>query len=357
MTLAVDIERNLPGFRLRVSFACRRETLGLLGSSGSGKSMTLRCIAGLDRPTRGRITLGQQVWFDSEEGINLPPQQRKVGFLFQNYALFPHLTIAGNIAIGLRGMEKKRKQIIIKEMIAKVKLDGLEERYPHQLSGGQQQRAALARALALQPQVLLLDEPFSALDNHLRSEMEQELAVLLSTFGGSSVYVTHNLEEAYRLCPDLLILDDGKVIAEGPREDIFNRPPNPAAARITGCHNLSRVKVLPDNTVEALDWGCFLQVMAENMLEKACHVGISSHHIRPAGKDDLINTVPCRVINIMESPHQVTVDVKLVNHERNNKTCLKLSLSKEKWLQISSPGSVPEVLKLYFPPERVFLTF
>ncbi|NLX90150.1 MAG: sulfate/molybdate ABC transporter ATP-binding protein [Firmicutes bacterium] len=355
MVLAVDIERDLPGFQLRVSFTCGESTLGLLGSSGSGKSMTLRCIAGLDRPTRGRITLGKRVLFDSAAGINLPPQQRRVGFLFQNYALFPHLTVAGNIAMGLRGMERQKREKIVKEMISRVKLDGLENRYPRQLSGGQQQRVALARALVLQPEVLLLDEPFSALDNHLRSEMEQELKVLLNNFSGSSVFVTHNLEEAYRLCPNLLILEDGKVIASGSREDIFNKPPNLSTARITGCQNLSKIRVLQDNTVEALDWGCFLRITADNMLEGASYAGISSRHIRPAGKDDHVNTVHCRIFDVIESPHQVTLSVKPTGRETNNISFLKLSISNEEWRRIALQN--PEELKICLPPERVFLTF
>lgn len=354
MVLTVDIERDLPGFQLRVSFTCRDSTLGLLGSSGSGKSMTLRCIAGLDRPTRGRITLGEKILYDSEAGINLPPQERKVGFLFQNYALFPHLTVSGNIKIGLRGLEKKKQAKIIQEIITRVKLEGLEGRYPRQLSGGQQQRAALARALVLQPQLLLLDEPFSALDNHLRSEMEQELKDLLNTFHGSSVFVTHNLEEAYRLCPDLLILEDGNVITCGSREDIFNRPPNLATARITGCQNLSRIRVLQANTVEALDWGCLLRLSADNMVGRADYVGIYSRHIRPAGKDDHVNTMHCRVINVMESPHQVTLSVKPAGGETNNTCCLKLSISNEEWSRMA-PQS-PDGLKICMPPERVFLT-
>ncbi len=355
MVLTVDIEKDLPGFQLRVSFSCRAGTLGLLGNSGSGKSMTLRCIAGLDRPTRGRIALGERVLFDSEAGINLPPQQRRVGFLFQHYALFPHLTVAGNIAMGLRGMERHKQEKIIKEMISMVKLDGLEDRLPRQLSGGQQQRVALARALAPRPQILLLDEPFSALDNHLRGEMEQELKELLNNFHGSSVFVTHNLEEAYRLCPHLLILNDGKVIASGSREDIFNRPPNLAAARITGCQNLSRIRFLRDNRVEALDWGCFLRVSADNMIEGASHAGIYSRHIHLAGKDDHVNTVRCRVINFFESPHQVTLAVKPIGKEGNHISCLKLSLPNEKWRRIASKNH--EELTICLPPDKVFLTF
>ncbi len=355
MALTVDIEKKLPGFSLRVSFDCREKTLGLLGGSGSGKSMTLRCIAGLDRPTGGRITLGERVLFDSAANINLPPQQRRVGFLFQNYALFPHLTVFGNIAMGLRGMKKQEQEKIIKEMVAKVKLDGLEERYPRQLSGGQQQRVALARALVLQPQVLLLDEPFSALDNHLRGEMEQELKDLLQNYDGSSVFVTHNLEEAYRLCPDLLILEDGEVIAGGPREEIFNRPPNLATARITGCQNLSRIRIGRGNTVEALDWDCVLHISGDNMFKDACYAGISSRHIRPAGKDDRVNALHCRIINVIESPYQVILSVKPAGRETNNLSCFQLSIPNEEWNSLASQN--PGELRICLPPEKIFLTF
>lgn len=221
MTLSVDIVKKLPDFQLKVAFSCRGSTVGLLGCSGSGKSMTLRCIAGLDRPTSGRIVVGRQVLFDSAAGIDLPPQQRRVGFLFQDYALFPHLTVAGNIALGLWGVDRKSRQNTVREMVALVKMEGLQNRYPHQLSGGQQQRVALARALALKPQVMLLDEPFSALDYYLRGEMEQELAALLDSYDGAAVFVTHNLEEAYRLCPEILVLDNGMVIAAGSRDVVF----------------------------------------------------------------------------------------------------------------------------------------
>ncbi|NLW07934.1 MAG: hypothetical protein GX039_08200, partial [Clostridia bacterium] len=184
---------------------------------------------------------------------------------------------------------------------------------------------------------------------------EQELKDLLNNFYGSSVFVTHNLEEAYRLCPNLLILEDGKVIASGSREDIFNRPPNLATARITGCENLSRVRVLKDNTLEALDWGCFLGITADNMIEGASHAGIYSWHIHPAGKDDHLNTVHCRVVNFIELPHQVTLLVKPVGKEDNkNINCLKLSVSNEKWRQIASQS--PKELKICLPPDKVFLT-
>lgn len=351
MTLLVDIHKNLPGFQLDITFSLEKDTLGLLGPSGSGKSMTLRCIAGLQKPDRGHISIAGKVLFDSEQGINLPPQQRKIGFLFQNYALFPHLTVRNNIAMGLQGIEEKEKKIIIQEVVAMVKLHGLEERYPHQLSGGQQQRAALARALAPRPSVLLLDEPFSALDNHLRGEMEQEIRTLLSSFPGTAVFVTHNVEEAYRLCPTMLILEKGKAAANGSKDAIIDNPPTLDVARMMGCQNLTRFTLCSGNKVQALDWGCMLQLPAEKISAKSGHIGIYSNHIRLAEKNETVNIIDSQVIDIIESPHHITVSLKLKESVHNN--CLKLTQSKEKWCDLDL--KLFQQLKLFLPPEKLFL--
>ncbi|EQI22749.1 ABC transporter family protein [Clostridioides difficile Y41] len=179
MSLYVDIEKDLSSFKLKVEIKQEKGTLGFLGESGSGKSMTLKCIAGLEKPTRGKIVLNDRVLFDSEKKINLSTQDRKVGFLFQNYALFPHMTVSQNIELGLLKLSKSEKKEIVARYLDILKLNGFEGRYPWQLSGGQQQRVALARALATSPDILLLDEPFSALDHHLRSNMEKELMNML----------------------------------------------------------------------------------------------------------------------------------------------------------------------------------
>lgn len=178
----MDIEKDLSSFKLKVEIKQEKGTLGFLGESGSGKSMTLKCIAGLEKPTRGKIVLNDRVLFDSEKKINLSTQDRKVGFLFQNYALFPHMTVSQNIELGLLKLSKSEKKEIVARYLDILKLNGFEGRYPWQLSGGQQQRVALARALATSPDILLLDEPFSALDHHLRSNMEKELMNMLKDY-------------------------------------------------------------------------------------------------------------------------------------------------------------------------------
>ncbi len=178
--LLVNIQKYLPNYNLITNFTADNYPLGLLGASGAGKSMILRCIAGLEKPNSGCIILNGRVLFDEQKQINLPVRDRHVGFVFQNYALFPHLSVAQNIAFGLQHLSPPNRNRRVNELITLMHLPGLQNRYPKNLSGGQQQRVALARALAVQPEILLLDEPFSALDTHLRSQLEKQLIAILS---------------------------------------------------------------------------------------------------------------------------------------------------------------------------------
>jgi ABC-type sulfate/molybdate transport systems ATPase subunit len=315
MSLEVAIEKNMPGFRLAVEFTADGAPLGLLGPSGSGKTMTLRAIAGLETPARGRIVLHGRVLFDSEQGINLPARARRIGLLFQNYALFPHQSVAENIAFGLRRLPEAERKRRVAEQLAAAHLDGLAERYPATLSGGEQQRVALARALAIEPAALLLDEPFSALDTHLRSALERQLRETLASYGGSTLFVSHNLEEAYRVCEKLVVLANGSVAAQGPKEEIFRHPPTLEVARVTGCKNFSRARRLSDGRVEALDWGCTLRV-TQKFAELPQHVAIRAHHVRVhlAQKSNLQNSenvFPCWLAAMTETPFRVTLDLRI----------------------------------------------
>jgi molybdate transport system permease protein len=313
MSLEVAIEKKVAGFRLAVEFTADGVPLGLLGPSGSGKTMTLRAIAGLETPDRGRIVLQGRVLFDSEQHINLPPRARRIGLLFQNYALFPHLNVAENIAFGLRQLPDAEKNRRVADQLAAAHLDGLAERYPTTLSGGEQQRVALARALATEPAALLLDEPFSALDTHLRSALERHLRETLGNYGGSTLFVSHNLEEAYRVCEKLVVLANGSVAAQGPKEEIFRHPPTLEVARVTGCKNFSRARRLPDGRVEALDWGCTLRVSQQFTMPPG-HVAIRANHVRahPPQKlklENSENVFPCWLAAMTETPFRVTLDL------------------------------------------------
>ena len=250
MSLEVNIEKKLDGFTLRAAFTAGNTSTALLGASGCGKSMTLRCIAGIVKPDRGRIVLDGRVLFDSAQHIDLPPQQRGVGLLFQNYALFPNMTVEQNILCGLKTeKDPAARRVACAEMLRAMRLETLAKRYPAQLSGGQQQRAALARILVGKPRILMLDEPFSALDSYLREEVEGEVGSLLANFVGTALLVTHNRDEAYRLCKEMIVLNEGQVLRAGTTKAVFADPQSIAAARLTGCKNILPCTPLDSHTV------------------------------------------------------------------------------------------------------------
>ena len=233
-SLKVNIQKKLKEFNLEVDFELKKGCLGILGPSGCGKSMTLKSVAGIVDPDNGIVSLTtdeEYIYFDSKKKINLKPQKRKVGYLFQNYALFPNMTVEENVAAGLSKDDDKKR---VSEMIRRFHLEGLEKRYPRQLSGGQQQRVALARILAYGPDVILLDEPFSAMDAFLKEQLRLELVRLLEDFDGFSILVTHDRDEVFQFCDDLIILDKGKVITQGSTHEVFENPGKVQVARLTG---------------------------------------------------------------------------------------------------------------------------
>lgn len=373
MGLEIEIEKRLPGFTLQVAFAAETEPVGILGASGAGKTMTLRTIAGLDSPARGRIVLDGRVLFDSAAGIDLPSRARRVSLLFQHYALFPHLTVERNIAFGLRhlaGLTPEQSAERVAAQVAAMHLSGLALQYPGALSGGQQQRVALARALAPQPAALLLDEPFSALDTHLRSQLERQLRETLAGYRGVTLLVSHNLEEIYRLCSYLVVLDKGRVIAGGAREEIFHRPPNRTTARLTGCKNFSRARTLNDverqgrdgsQLVAALDWNCELRVKQQIPCAVA-HVAIRAHHIGieaspletgtgTGGAAE--NTFPCWLADASEAPFHATLFLRLNGPPAIPADYhLQVEIAREYWLALKAR---PFPWHARLDPERLFL--
>ncbi|MDB9416781.1 molybdate ABC transporter permease subunit [Microcystis aeruginosa] len=351
--LFVDIEKYLPGFNLSVTFNCQNQPLGLLGASGSGKSLILRSLAGVETPSRGRIVLNGRILFDSEKGINLPSRQRRIGFVVQNYALFPHLTVAENIAFSLpKNLSKK----VIKQQIANqlelVQLPGMENRYPHQLSGGQQQRVAIARALASRPEALLLDEPFSALDTHLRAQLERQMIKTLSNYDGVTIFVTHNMDEAYRICENLLVMEKGRAIANNSKQKIFERPDSVSLAKITGCKNFSRAIIINNQQLKAIDWDVKLHTFP-GIPYYLAYTGIRAHQIIFGRDLSDINTFPCWLANAIEGPHRVTLYLKLnqpSNHDRDFH--IQAELYKDKWLEIKEQA-LPWTVTL--SPQRLLL--
>jgi molybdate ABC transporter permease protein len=350
--LWVDIEKDLASFRLQLACQVQHETLGILGASGSGKSMTLRCIAGVETPDQGQIVLNERVLFDASQGINLPSHQRRVGLVFQNYALFPHLTVAQNIAFGLQHWPPKDQLQRVSQQLSELRLEGLGNRYPHQLSGGQQQRVALARALAPEPEALLLDEPLSALDTYLRSQVERQLVETLSRYSGVTLFVTHNLEEVFRVCQRLMVMAGGRAIALDTKHALFDQPGQVAIAQLTGCKNFSRTQAQGPGQIKALDWRCSLTVthpIPPNLVQ----VGVRAHQVRFVSDPTPTNTFPCWPVSTSETPHRVTLYLRLHNPSADpTQYDLQAELFKEAW---TNQQTQPLPWYVQLAPDRLML--
>lgn len=323
--LKVDIQKELKEFNLEMDFELKQGCLGILGPSGCGKSMTLKSIAGIVDPDSGFISLNtgeETVYYDSNKKTNLKPQKRNVGYLFQNYALFPNMTVEENVAVGLGENQDKK---IVSEMIERFHLQGLEKRYPRQLSGGQQQRVALARILAYGPDVILLDEPFSAMDTVLKERLRIELIKLLDYYNGLSILVTHDRDEAFQFCDEIIVMDQGKIIAKGPTHDVFENPGKVQVALLTGCKNISKIEVIDDYHLKALEWGVTFEV-SEKITSNISHIGIRAHDFTPAEKEDInvLDTTDAAILG-MPFEWQVTLsnglwwklDKLIYDHELN----------------------------------------
>ncbi len=308
MSLKVDIKKRLGAFTLDVNFEAGNETLALLGASGCGKTMTLKMIAGIEKPDEGIIELDGVTLFDSEKKINLVPQERRVGLMFQNYALFENMTVYKNILMGVR--EGKRSEAARNEVEAVMDclhITDLADRHPSRTSGGQQQRVALARIMVSHPNILMLDEPFSALDEHLRFQMEEVVQEAINDFGKTVLWVSHSRDEVYRRADRMAILDDGHLDAIGPVDEVFRDPKTVKAAALTGCKNILRAERTDETHVKLTDHDLTLTV--SGVSEDITHVGIRMHHIRPVTDMSEPNQIYCTVTGETKNPFSYVVDL------------------------------------------------
>ncbi|MGN0159679.1 MAG: sulfate/molybdate ABC transporter ATP-binding protein [Brotaphodocola sp.] len=346
MSLEVNIEKRLGNFSLKSEFVCEGEATALLGASGCGKSMTLRCIAGIVTPDKGRIVLNGKVLFDSEKNINLPPQKRKVGYLFQNYALFQNMTVEQNIACGIHEEKNKavRKQAVA-DMIEKMQLAGMEKRKPFQLSGGQQQRVALARILVGNPEILLLDEPFSALDSHLKDQLLLEVKHLLGSFGKDVMMVTHSRDEAYTMCSRLMIMDQGSLCRVGKTKEVFADPRAIAAAIITGCKNIYPARKVGNTTVEVPELGVVFET-GQEVGDDLKAIGIRAHYFNSRTN---VNRFPVVFDEEEESPFEWTIKFRYQTQKPNTQS-VWWRLGKDK-----KPQQFPEYLGI--APTNILLLY
>ncbi len=293
VSVYVDIKKGFGRFLLNVAFETGDDIMGILGASGCGKSLTLKCIAGIEKPDSGVIRINDRIVYDSAKGINLPPQRRNVGYLFQNYALFPNMTAKQNLLIAAenRDMAEKKINALLPEDIL--------HKYPSQLSGGQQQRVALLRILLTKPEILLLDEPLSALDTYLKWQVEQELFETLKGFVNTVLFVSHNQSEIYRFCNEVTVLDQGKVVEKGLKDNIFKNPKMLPTAKLTQCKNISAIKKISGTRVFAVDWGIELDLDTPVGAE-ITHIGIASGSIEISHNNEQKNTFAFVVKEIFE---------------------------------------------------------
>ena len=274
MSLDVRIKKSFGDYTLDVAFAGGDETLGFLGASGCGKSLTLRCIAGIETPDEGRIVVNGKVFFDSEQKINLTPQQRKTAL--------PNLTVADNIGAGIgREVPRAERERIVSEELERFGLRGFGQRYPAQLSGGQQQRVALARMLAARPGILMLDEPFSALDSHLKGVLEQNLVSLFEAFEGTILYVSHDIDESLRFCDRIAVVDAGRIVEMDRGRELVNRPQSVAGLKLSGCKNAPAAEYAGPHAVHVPPWGIDVHTAQEVPRDVKC-LGLRAFYVERA---------------------------------------------------------------------------
>lgn len=343
--LRVDIRKRLGTFLLESQFLAGNEALALLGASGCGKSVTLKCIAGILRPDEGHIELDGQVLFDSAAKINLPPQRRNVGYLFQQYALFPNMTVAQNIAAAAK--DKAGREAVVAEKLRQFHLEDVVMKRPAALSGGQQQRTALARILTSQPRAILLDEPFSALDSYLKYQLELELSETLSAFPGTILWVTHDRGEAWRNCRRVCVMNRGKSQPVQTLETLFRAPGTESAARLSGCKNFAAANPQGES-IFLPEWGMTLGCRRVVPPETAV-AGIRSHHVHIAAQDEE-NAFSCGVAKVIDDVFGSIILLRPVDAAQDA-PLLRMELDKDTW----AAHDKEEIVTVAVRPEDILL--
>ena len=297
--LDINIKKKLNNFTLNIECKLDSNRIGILGGSGAGKSMILKMLAGIEKPDRGYIKLDNELLFDSDKKIDIKPQDRHIGYCFQNYALFPHLSVYENIVIGLDTNNKAE----VDEFLKKFELTKIRDSKPNKISGGQAARVAMARILIRKPSILLFDEAFSALDIYLRDHIQEEIADVLSDFKGSAIFVSHSRDEIYRLCHSMMVIDSGKISNLGKTKDIFKNPETKTAAILTGCKNISDIRYISENIIEATQWG--VQFEFSNKLPgDISSIGIRAHEFKPVWGEGSGNIIKFNLKSIAKLPFE-----------------------------------------------------
>ena len=353
MSLHVDIVKRFATFDLAVQIDAGNEVMGLLGASGCGKSVTLRSVAGLVTPDEGRIEVDGRVLFDSAAGINLRPQQRRTAMLFQNYQLFPNMSVLANVEAGmdrrLSREERRRQAMGYLDMFGLAEFAG---RYPMRLSGGQQQRVALARMLAARPSILMFDEPFSALDAHLKGALEQSMLDTFDDVDATILYVSHDIDEALRFCDRICVMDHGEVTQVATGRELVEAPASLAAIRLSGCKNTSRARKAGPDVVEALDWGMSFRVVGE-VPDDVAYLGIRAFYVHLAKDEGAANSYRLRVHRVSDSRFERTVMLDTPAGDPAHRIQWKVDT-----LGLAADARLPEAgdeLTLHFDASKLYL--
>ena len=347
MAVQVRLEKQLGSFSMKMELNSDSRRIGILGASGCGKSMTLKSIAGIVHPDKGYISIDGTVLYDSEAKISVKTQKRRVGYLFQNYALFPTMSVKENIAAGLQG-KKKEKEEIVARMLEKFQLTGLENRLPGQLSGGQQQRVALARVMAYEPEVILLDEPFSALDGFLKDRLQQEMQEMLEDYPGTVILVSHSRDEIYRFCEEILVMSEGRSICQGKTKELFHNPGWREAARLTGCKNIVEIKKEGKHELFVPKWDIGFTVEQE-ISEEITHIGFRAHDFIPVWGERQENCIPVRLQSMAELPFERKY---FLQGAKDCQEEICWFVHKEQWMELEEKG-LPDWLML--PKDKILL--
>ena len=332
----------------KMDIADRRN--GILGASGCGKSMTLKALAGILTPDEGRIELGDRVLFDSRAGINVPARERGIGYLFQNYALFPNMNTEQNIGAGLRG-NKKEIRAKVKAIMERLRLTELSGHFPTQMSGGQQQRVALARILVRKPEVILLDEPFSALDAYMQDAMQQELMEILSEYDGITVMVSHDRDILYRFSEKLFVMGQGCFLRTGTVKEIFAEPVYKEAAILTGCKNIARAVRRDDHTIDVVSWGITLHT-SYILPSQFSYIGYRAHNLVPVYGERRENCIRFAKYEKAELPFEVNYYVAPEKEEWKREEMLSWFVQREDWPLLREKGN-PDYLQ--FQEDKILI--
>ncbi len=307
MIIKADINSRLDKFNAEFSFETDSDRIGILGESGAGKSLLLKFLAGIYNPDKGEIWLDDKCLYSTEKKINVKPQERNIAYMFQNYALFPTMTVRQNIEIVVKGTKEDKKEKADK-LLKKFHIQELSERKPGELSGGQQQRVALARVLAYEPAVILLDEPFSALDQGLKEILQLELENMLKDYGGKVIMVSHSMDELYKFSRELMVVSNGKIVEKGSKQELFHSPKTVKAARLLGVNNILKVKTLEKNTIKLLNWDLSMQVLRKDV-KSISNIGIRDDGFTPIWEEDYedINIIDIKIVNTYETMDQIKI--------------------------------------------------